>query len=73
MDDTIIDKPHSQYIELTCFQWSVKYRKVIRGIGLISLVWTNGFHTFPIGFRIYNRPLAKLILSLFSAMLSLIL
>ena len=55
VDDTIIDKPHSQYIELTCFQWSGKHRKVVRGIGLISLVWTDGFHTFPISFRIYNK------------------
>ena len=55
VDDTVIDKHYSQFIELACFQWSGKHRKVVRGIGLISLVWTDGYRTFPIAFRIYNK------------------
>lgn len=53
-DDTVIDKIHSKKIEGTYFQWSGKHRKVVRGIGLISLVWTDGEHTFPINYRIYD-------------------
>jgi SRSO17 transposase len=54
LDDTIIDKIHSRFIEMTYFQWSGKHHKIVRGIGLISLVWTDGFFTFPIDYRIYD-------------------
>lgn len=54
IDDTVIDKVYSQRIDLVYYQWSGKHRKVIRGIGLITLVWTDGIHTYPIDYRIYN-------------------
>jgi hypothetical protein len=54
-DDTVLDKIHSRKMELTYFQWSGNHRKVIRGIGLITLVWTDGTSTFPIDYRIYNK------------------
>jgi len=40
LDDTVIDKIHSKQIELTHYQWSGKHHKVVKGIGLITLVWT---------------------------------
>ena len=54
LDDTILDKIHSKHIEMTYFQWSGKHHKIGRGIGLISLVWTDGFFLFPIDYRIYD-------------------
>jgi hypothetical protein len=55
LDDTVLDKIHSEKIELVYFQWSGKHRKVIKGIGLISLIWTDGVHSLPIAYRIYDR------------------
>jgi len=54
LDDTVIDKIHSEKIETTHFQWSGKHRKVVKGIGLITLVWTDGANTFPVDYRIYD-------------------
>ena len=54
IDDSVIDKIHSKFIEMTYFQWSGKHHKIVKGIGLISLVWTNGFYTFPIDYRLYD-------------------
>ena len=54
VDDTVIDKIHSKKIDLVYPQWSGNQHKVIRGIGLITLVWTDGSHTYPIDYRIYN-------------------
>ena len=55
LDDTVIDKVHSKKIALTYFQWSGNQHKVIKGIGLITLVWTDGTSTFPIDYRIYDK------------------
>ena len=55
LDDTVLDKLHSKSIECTYFQWSGKHHKVIKGIGLITLIWTDGFVSFPIDYRIYDK------------------
>ena len=55
LDDTVIDKIHSERIELACFQWSGKHHKVVKGIGLVTLVWTDGTDTFPVDYRIYHK------------------
>ena len=54
VDDTVLDKVHSEKIDLVYPQWSGNQHKVIRGIGLITLVWTDGSHTYPVDYRIYN-------------------
>jgi len=55
VDDTVIDKIHSKQIELTYYQWSGKPHSVVKGIGLITQVWTDGTSTFPVDYRIYNK------------------
>jgi hypothetical protein len=55
LDDTVIDKIYSKHIELTYYQWSGKHHKVVQGIGLVTLVWTDGTNTFPIDYRIYDK------------------
>jgi len=53
-------------IEGTYFQWSGKHHKVIKGIGLITLIWTDGIVSFPIDYRIYDKKLTtkpKMIIS----------
>jgi len=55
LDDTVLDKNHSEKIDLTYYQWSGKHHKVVKGIGLITLIWTDGFVSFPIDYRIYDK------------------
>ena len=55
LDDTVIDKIYSERIELTYYQWSGKHHKIVKGIGLITLVWTDGTNTYPIDYRIYDK------------------
>jgi hypothetical protein len=55
VDDTVIDKIYSKQIELTYYQWSGKHHKIVKGIGLVTLVWTDGINTFPIDYRIYDK------------------
>jgi putative transposase len=34
--------------------WSGKHHRTVKGIGLVTLVWTDGTIVIPIDFRIYN-------------------
>ena len=43
LDDTTLDKPYSQKIELVSRHWSGKHGRVVNGINLLSLVWTPGY------------------------------
>jgi len=43
LDDTTLDKPYSQKIELVSRHWSGKHGRVVSGINLLSLVWTAGY------------------------------
>ena len=54
VDDTVLDKPYSEKIGFVRRQWSGKHHRTVKGIGLITLVWTDGKVVFPIDFRIYN-------------------
>jgi hypothetical protein len=54
VDDTVLDKPYSKKIGFVRYQWSGKHHRTVKGIGLITLVWTDGNIVTPIDFRIYN-------------------
>jgi len=54
VDDTVLDKPYSKKIGFVRYQWSGKHHRTFKGIGLITLVWTNGTIVLPIDFRIYD-------------------
>jgi hypothetical protein len=54
VDDTVLDKPYSEKIGFVRHQWSGKHHRTVKGIGLITLVWTDGKIVLPIDFRIYN-------------------
>ena len=41
LDDTTLDKPYAQKIELVSRHWSGKHKRVVWGINLLSLVWTQ--------------------------------
>lgn len=54
VDDTVLDKPYSEKIGFVRYQWSGKHHHTVKGIGLITLVWTDGNIVLPVDFRIYN-------------------
>lgn len=57
LDDTVLDKNYSKKIESTYYQWSGKHHKVVKGIGLITLIWTDGIVSFPIDYRVYDKKI----------------
>ncbi len=41
-------------MDLVCRHWSGKHHKVVRGINLLTLVWTDGNGIIPVDFRLYD-------------------
>ncbi len=54
LDDTVLDKPHARHIDLVGRHWSGKHHGVVKGIDLVSLVWTDGDRVVPCDYRIYH-------------------
>jgi putative transposase len=55
IDDTTLDKPYASKMGLVTQHWSGKHGRVVKGINLISLVWTVKACRLPCDFRIYNK------------------
>lgn len=55
VDDSTLDKPYARHIDLVTRHWSGKHHAVVRGINLITLVWTDGDRTYPCDYRIYDK------------------
>ena len=55
VDDSTLDKPHSRKIELVCRHWSGKHRKVVDGINLITMVWSDGGRIYPTDYRLFHK------------------
>lgn len=55
-DDTVLDKSYGPEIEPTRYQWSGNAKEVIRGIGVVSLVYVNPHteHFWVIDYRIFD-------------------
>jgi len=54
-DDSTLDKFYSRKIELVTRHWSGKHKRVVMGINLVTLLWTDGERYIPIDYRIYNK------------------
>jgi hypothetical protein len=54
VDDTTLDKPYSKKIGFVRYQWSGKHHRTVKGIGLVTLLWTDGQKILPVDFRVYN-------------------
>jgi hypothetical protein len=57
LDDTTLDKPYAQKMELVTYHWSGKHQKVVKGINLLTLLWTDGKALIPCDFRVYDKPI----------------
>ena len=61
-DDTVIDKPHSnpKLTELISYVWSGRHHRVVKGIQLITLDYTDVVgRSLPVNYRIYNKQEGK--------------
>ena len=54
VDDTTLDKPYSEKIGFVRYHWSGKHHRSVKGIVLITLLWTDGDKIIPVDFRIYD-------------------
>jgi putative transposase len=55
LDDTLLDKPYAEKIELVYPLWSGKHHRVVEGINITTMLWTDGTPIIPIDFRIYDK------------------
>ena len=55
VDDSTLDKPYARKMGLVTSHWSGKHGRVVEGINLISLVWTDRAATLPCDFRLYEK------------------
>ncbi len=55
LDDSTLDKPYAEQMDLVSHHWSGKHQAVVKGINLLSLLWTDGQARLPCDFRIYNK------------------
>jgi DDE superfamily endonuclease len=56
LDDTTLDKPYSKKIALVTNHWSGKHHRVVWGINLVTLLWTDGTKLVPTDHRVYDKP-----------------
>ena len=60
VDDTTRDKPSARKIELVTWHGSGQpgalRARVVQGINLVSLLWTEGTARIPCDFRVYDKP-----------------
>ena len=52
LDDTTLDKPYARKMELVTRHWSGKHRRVVAGINLLTLLWSDGCALIPCDFRL---------------------
>ena len=56
VDDTTLDKPYATQIALVHRHWSGKHHRVVQGINLVTLLWSDGTDTIPCDYRVYDKP-----------------
>lgn len=55
IDDSTLDKHYSRKIELVTRHWSGKHKRVVSGINLVTLLWTDGERYIPVDYRLYHK------------------
>lgn len=57
LDDSTLDKPYMRHMSLVGSHWSGKHHRVVKGINLLTTLWTDGEAFYPCDYRIYRKPL----------------
>jgi putative transposase len=53
--DSTLDHLSARQIELVCRHWSGKHHRVVRGINLMTLLWTDGDRHIPVDYRLFDK------------------
>ncbi len=60
VDDSVLDKPYSQHMALVGYYWSGKHHRVVKGLNLITLYYTDPHgHHQPVDYRVYDKAEGK--------------
>lgn len=54
VDDTVLDKPYAAKMGLLGHFWSGKHKRVVRGINLVTLAWSDGDSVYPTDYRLVD-------------------
>ncbi len=54
VDDTVLDKPYARKMGLVGRFWSGKHKRVVQGINLVTLAWTDGDAVYPTDYRLVD-------------------
>jgi putative transposase len=55
VDDTVVEKPYARLLGEAAWVWSSKQRKVVFGVSVVLLVWTDGQARIPLAFRLWHK------------------
>jgi putative transposase len=55
VDDTVVAKPYARLLGEAAWVWSNKDRKVLFGVSVVLLVWTDGHVRIPLAFRVWQK------------------
>jgi putative transposase len=55
IDDSTLDKWYAKKMALVTRHWSGKHGRVVQGINLITLLWTEGDQHIPLDYRFYEK------------------
>lgn len=55
VDDSTLDKPYATKIGLLTRHWSGKHHAVVKGINLVTLIWTDGDSIIPVDYCIFDK------------------
>ena len=55
VDDTVVAKPYACRLGEAAWVWSNKDRKVLFGVSVVLLVWTDGQVRIPLAFRVWHK------------------
>lgn len=55
LDDSTLDKLYARQMGLVSRHWSGKHQRVVQGINLVSLIWSDGDTHIPCDYRIYDK------------------
>jgi putative transposase len=59
VDDSTLDKRRAKHIDLVSRHWSGKHHQVVRGINLITLLWSDGDRKIPVDYRLFSKADGK--------------
>jgi putative transposase len=55
IDDTVVEKPYARLLDEAAWVWSSKHNRVVFGVSLVLLVWTDGQIRIPVAYRVWQK------------------